>query len=473
MSISRTSSSPELLLPLDRTAPEPLHRQLERGLREAVRTGRLAPDAVVPSSRALADQLGTSRGVVVEAYEQLIAEGYLSSRPGGTTRVARGGARAPRSTIVTVGVPIEIDLRPGRPDLAQFPRSAWSRSVRRALIEAPGERLGYLDGRGVPELRMALAAYLDRVRGTSIDAADVVISSGFTQGLRLLVEALGRRGSAVVAIEDPAHLTSRLVITAAGGRLVPIPVDADGIRVDRLAHIGVDAVLVTPAHQYPTGVVLSPERRAALLAWSERSGALILEDDYDAEYRFDRAPVGALQGLAPDRVVYIGSASKTLAPGLRLGWLAAPRPVAEQLAEAKLLVDSGSPALDQLAFADFLSHGELDRHLRRVRPTYRRRREALLAVLARDLPEVTPVGTSAGLHVLAWLPPTVDEAALVTAARDAGIALEGVAASASPGSPVDRAGRGGLILGYGGADERAIARGVRRLAGLVAAAATG
>ena len=465
----RTSSDLELLIPLQRDEAQPLHRQLEEGLREAIRGGRLAPGAAVPSTRALARQLDVSRGIVVEAYEQLIAEGYLLSRPGGATRVASTAIATPVARGADeVGRSVDIEFRSGRPDLNLFPRQAWHRSVRRVLNEAPAERLGYLDGRGVPELRSSLASYLNRVRGTAARPDNVVVSSGFVQGLRLVAEALCARGSRRIGLEDPGHAEARTIAERAGLEVVGIPVDESGLRVDALETAGVDIVLVTAAHQYPTGGVLPPDRRAALIAWASDGPRVVIEDDYDAEFRYDREPIGSLQGLAPECVVYAGSASKVLAPGFRLGWIVAPASLADAVAQAKLWADHGSPALEQLAFADFLEHGELDRHLRRMRPIYRRRRDALLEALRRHLPELRPAGASAGLHVLAWLPPDVDETRVVEAARGAGIAIEGLSRRMIRPQNV-----GGLVFGYGTPDEATIERGVRRLADVIATVRSG
>lgn len=459
----RTSSAPEVLVPLDRASGDPLHRQLEQGLREAVRSGRLGPGSPLPSTRALAAELGVSRGIVVEAFEQLAAEGYLTSRPGGITRVAPNARAARTRRPVTVPLTYGFDFRPGRPDLDGFPRDAWVRSVRRALTEAPSERLGYLDGRGVPELRAALADYLDRARGTAADPGSMVICSGFSQGLKLVAGVLRRRGARRVATEDPTQPENRADMLALGYSVVELPVDGAGIRVDMLDAADIDLVIVTAAHQYPTGAVLSADRRAALVAWAERRDGYVVEDDYDAEFRYDREPIGAIQGLSPDRVVYAGSASKTLAPGLRLGWLLVPGGLIEDVALAKQVADLGSPAIDQLAFADFIRHGELDRNLRRLRVTYRARRDRLLEALARHLPDFRPVGASAGIHVLAWLPPDLDEATVVEAAKLAGLRVQGVGPRAGdPSAP------GGLILGYGLVPEHRIEPGVELLATVVA-----
>jgi GntR family transcriptional regulator/MocR family aminotransferase len=441
----------------------PLHRQIETSIREAIRAGRLPRGSSLPPSRALAADLGVSRGVVVEAYQQLTAEGYLASRSGGYTRVAAGPAppaaalsqeRAPRPA---------IDLSYGRADVSSFPRAAWLRSIRAALADAPNEVFGYLSGRGVPQLRTAMAEYLNRVRGTVADPEQMVICTGYAQGVTLLIGVLAARGAKRLALEDPSSNDDALpAARAAGLDVVGIPVDGDGIRVDALRDSGADAVILTPSHQWPTGSVLSARNRAAVIRWAAERGAVIVEDDYDAEYRYDRTPVGSVQGLAPEHVVYAGSASKTLAPGLRLGWFVLPAHLTEPMAAAKVAADRGSAALEQMALADFVTRGEFDRHLRRMRPVYRRRRDALLAALARHLPWLEPDGVSAGLHLVAWLPPHLDEAAVVAAARRAGVGLDAVGPYR-----ISNPGPGGLIFGYATVSERAIAEGVATLARVI------
>jgi GntR family transcriptional regulator/MocR family aminotransferase len=461
---SRTSSAGELLVELRRDDPAPLHRQLEHELRAAIRAGRLLPNAALPSSRALADQLGLSRGVVVEAYEQLVAEGYLTSRPGGATRVADNVATSkearPTRPMPPGFGPLRIDFGYGRPDVSQFPRQLWLKSLRRVMNEAPSERFGYLDLRGAPELREALAAYLNRVRNTSAVAEDIVISNGFAQALRLVVQVVKSQGGRRIAGEDPGFQDLRLAAADHDVEVVPIPVDDSGLDVAALARSSVDAVVVTPAHHFPIGAVMSAERRAALVAWAKDRDALILEDDYDAEYRYDREPIGALQGLLPSHVIYAGSASKTLAPGLRLGWMLVPPPLVELIARKKEEIDRGSASLEQLAFADFLAHGEFDHHLRRMRPIYRARRDVLLDAIQCDLPDLRPVGASAGLHVFAWLPPGVDEASVVRRAAAAGVGIYGL--SQYGYASID--GPGGIIFGYGAVTEREIVEGVRLVA---------
>jgi GntR family transcriptional regulator/MocR family aminotransferase len=337
------------------------------------------------------------------------------------------------------------------------------RSVRRALNETPSERFGYLDGQGMPELRIALADYLNRVRGTAAHPEHIVICSGFSQGLKLVATVLREDGARRVAIEEPSQGEGRNDLRSMGLDVIEIPVDEHGLRVDLLDGADVDAVVVTAAHQYPTGGVLPAERRSSLVAWAERRGGTVIEDDYDAEFRYDREPIGAIQGLRPERVVYAGSASKILAPGLRLGWFIVPAALADRVTLAKWTADLGSPAIDQLAFADFLARGELDRHLRRLRPIYRTRRDILLASLDRHLPELRPVGASAGLHVLAWLPPDITETAVVTAAKQAGIRVQGI--GPRPGGVSAPA---GLTFGYGAIDASAIDEGIQRLAAVIA-----
>jgi len=444
-------------------APVPLHRQIETSIREGIRAGRLPRGSSLPPTRVLAADLGVSRGVVVEAYQQLAAEGYLTSRAGGYTQVAAGPA-APAAAPRPVGEPKPaIDLSYGRADVSSFPRAAWLRAIRGALTDAPNEVFGYLTGRGVPQLRTSLAEYLNRVRGTVAEPDHMVICTGYAQGVTLLTGVLAAAGAKRLALEDPSSNDDALpAARAAGLEVVGIPVDGDGIRVDLLRATGADAVILTPSHQWPTGAVLSARNRAAVIGWATERGAIIIEDDYDAEYRYDRTPVGALQGLAPGHVVYAGSASKTLAPGLRLGWFVLPGHLTEPMAAAKIAADRGSPALEQVALADFIARGEFDRHLRRMRPVYRRRRDALLSALARHLPWLEPVGVSAGLHLVTWLPPHLDEDAVVGAARRAGVGLDAVGPYR-----ITNPGPGGLIFGYATVSERAIAEGVARLARVV------
>ena len=454
--------SPGLLVELEREGEgdAPLHEQIERSIREDVRAGRLATGARLPSSRSLAAELGVSRGVVSEAYGQLAAEGYLLARQGAPVRVARAvRAPAPRAPAPSLLPSFTYRLDPGLPDLAGFPRDRWLRSLRAAWRQAPIDAVGYPDPRGVPALRETLAEYLGRARGAAADPEQLTICTGFAQGLSLIARWLRGRGVNRVAIEDPGWHTQRLIVEQAGLEVEPVPVDAEGLRVDLLTESAAAAVIVTPAHQFPTGAVLSSERRAALIEWAERGERLIVEDDFDAELRYDRTRVGALQGLAPERVAYLGSASKRLVPAMRLGWMLTPSWLGWPLISVKAIEDRGSEAIGQLALHDFIARGELDRHLRRMRLRYQRRREALMEALARHLPRARVKEGAAGLYELAELPEDVDEPALISAAASRGVGLEGLALHRfRPAGPP------GLVLGFAGLPEPAIEQSIRLVA---------
>ena len=458
-----TGRTTELLLALARDGGRPLGAQIEDQLRAAIRSGALKPGAAVPSTRDLARQLGVSRGLVVDAYAQLGAEGYLVVRQGARPRVAaapgeEGGVDEPAPAPVP-----RYDFRPAMPDVSMFPRDAWLRCVRRALATMTDEDLGYGDPRGVPRLRAALADYLGRVRGVVSDPSRIVITSGYMQSEGLVCRALAAAGARRVAVERPGHPVQRAIVARAGLEPVPVDVDEQGLRVEDLDRAGADAVILTPAHQFPLGVPLSGERRTTLLRWLRARDAIAVEDDYDAEYRYDRAAVGALQGLEPDRVVYAGSASKTLAPALRIAWLAVPPRLLAAVAAEKQLADRGTAHIEQHAFAEFLAAGELDRHLRRMRARYRARRDTLVAALADTLPEATVEGIAAGLHATVRLPAGHDEGAILAAAGRRRVALETMAEYDGDGPPT-------LLLGYGQIAEAAIRPGVAEIAAAVRAA---
>ena len=443
---------------LDRGGEQPLYEQLERALRHAIRSGSLPAGARLPSSRGLAAELGISRGVVTSAYEQLAAEGYLETSQGAPVRIA-GGVRAqpPRPPAPSLLQKFAYDFTPGLPDLAGFPRDRWLRSLRAAWRETALDAIGYADPRGVPELRTALADYLGRARGTAADPEHVIVCTGFRQGLSLTCRWLRASGIEHVALEDPGWHAHRLIVEDAGLTVTPIAVDGEGIDVAALEASDADAVVVTPAHQFPTGAVLSARRRAALIEWADRGDRLIIEDDYDAELCGER--VGALQGIAPDRVLYIGSASKRLAPGMRLGWMLPPSWMSWALISAKAIEDAGSEIAGQLALADFIARGELERHLRRMRRRYRQRRDQLLDSLARELPDWLPSPSGGGLHLTVALPHSVDEPALLTAAARRGVGLEGLSLHSYTGDCPP-----GLVMGHAYMAEPAIERGVQLLA---------
>ncbi|HEV2997989.1 MAG TPA: PLP-dependent aminotransferase family protein [Solirubrobacteraceae bacterium] len=474
---SGPASGPELLIELDRAARGSLRAQLENGLREAVRSGRLAAGGRLPATRALAADLGVSRRLVVDAYAQLLAEGYLVARHGAGTFVAEAaGALAP-SPRESVPRAVRFDFFPGYPDLASFPRGPWLRALRETLREMPHDRLGYPDSHGAVELRNALAEHLRRVRGVAADPGAIVVCSGAAQALVLLARVLAgvSAGPDVatpqlqprlrIAVEDPGLPPQRRILAAYGAHVTALPVDEDGARVGELKALTaggerLDAVLVTPAHQSPTGVALAPERRAELLEWAGANGAVVIEDDYDAEYRYDRAPLAALQGLAPDRVIYLGTVSKTLAPALRLGWMVLPPRLVGAVAEEKVVADSGSPTLDQLALARLIESGAYDRHLRQARRRYRARRDALVAAVAAHLPGARVTGVAAGLHAVVRLDREVEGAALVEAARGHSVAVYPLGYCYAEVRPRDE----GLVLGYANLSEPAIEEGIRRLA---------
>jgi GntR family transcriptional regulator / MocR family aminotransferase len=448
-----TSYGPELLIQLRGGRRR---AQLEDRLRELVRDGTLSAGSRLPSSRSLAGDLEVSRRLVVDAYAQLLAEGYLVSQPGGGTYVADTAGVPDGASVQAPARSLQFDFFPGAPDLASFPRALWARAVRDVLRSAPPSAFAYPDPRGAAELRRQLSAYLRRVRGVVVEEDSLVVCAGATQGLALLGRALAHRGTEAIAVEDPGLPPHRAVLSYAGLQVRGVPVDEEGMRVDA---VDASAVVVTPAHHCPTGVALSPARRGALVQWA-RAGGLVIEDDYDAEFRYDRAPLGALQGLAPEHVVYLGTVSKTLAPGLRLGWLALPAHLLDAVLEAKVLDDLGSSTIEQLALARLIQTAAYDRHLRKARRRNRLRRDALVAALARELPDARVSGISAGLHALVRLPSAVDAQRLLARAAERSVGVYPLSVHMiEPPTHTDA-----LVLGYANLAEPAIAEGVRRLA---------
>ncbi|MFE1313620.1 PLP-dependent aminotransferase family protein [Streptomyces sp. NPDC058755] len=422
-----------------------LRRGLTDALRDAVRTGRLAPGTRLPSSRSLAADLGIARNTVAEAYADLVAEGWLTARQGSGTQVAERVVVPPPDTAPrrrAPGRPI-YSLIPGSPDLAAFPRAEWLKAARRALATAPFDALGYGDPRGRPELRTALAGYLARARGVRTDPDTIMITAGFSHALRILGALLRARGVRTVAVESYGLDVHWGLLRSAGLATPALPYDELGTDTGALSDEG--AVLVTPAHQFPMGMPLHPDRRTAVVEWARRTGGLVLEDDYDGEFRYDRQPVGALQGLDPDRVVYLGTASKSLAPGLRLGWMALPPSLVEEAAAAKGRIDTCG-ALDQLTLAEFMVSGAYDRHVRSSRLRYRRRRDALAAAVADRAPEVRVTGIAAGLHAVLRLPPGTEQS-VIQAATWQGLALHGLAFHRHPEAASESL--DALVVGYG------------------------
>ncbi|MFJ9725285.1 PLP-dependent aminotransferase family protein [Streptomyces sp. NPDC101209] len=422
-----------------------VRRGLTDALREAVRTGRLAPGTRLPSSRALAADLGIARNTVAEAYTDLVAEGWLTARQGSGTRVAERTVVPPADAAPRPrprSGPAH-SLVPGTPDLGSFPRAQWLRAARRALATAPNTALGYGDPRGRVELRTALAGYLARARGVRADPERILVCAGISHGLRVLGAVLRARGASTIAVESYGLLAHWDLLADAGLRTVPLPFDERGTDPRELTDES--AVLLTPAHQFPMGGTLHRDRRAAVVDWARRTGGVVVEDDYDGEFRYDRQPVGALQGLDPDHVVYAGTASKSLAPGLRLAWLVLPPDLAGEAARAKGHIDTCG-ALEQLTLAEFLVSGAYDRHVRAARLRYRHRRDALVAAVARRAPHVHATGIAAGLHLVLSLPPGT-EGATVRAADWQGLALHGLRRYRHPAATVEE--RDALVVGYG------------------------
>ena len=472
MTVEWTGLGPELLIHLDRDAAEPLRVQLECELRDAIRDGRLGSGERLPSSRTLAAGLGISRGLVSECYAQLQAEGYLVSRGGSATRVSGSAQPPPKAARrIPSEPPPGVDFRVGVPDMTAFPREDWAWALRKACREIPSEQLRYsfpqtqsmaMDATGSPALQSVLAAYLRRVRRAATDPELIVACTGFAQGLSLTVNALIRRGIRTIAVEDPGDQSHRTIAEYAGAEVVAAPVDADGVLIDALEATNARAVVVTPAHQSAYGGVLGPRRRQELVAWARDRDAIIVEDDYDAEFRYDREPVGALQGLAPDRVVLLGSVSKSLAPALRIGWMVVPPALFEPVAEAKLNTDRGSPLIEQLAFAALVESGRYDKHLRAMRTRYAARRAALVDALAEHVPGRTLSGLEAGFHAVLELSASADEQAIAAAARERGVGLYPMSTWRT-----DTTGPPALVIGFGNLSERTIHQAVATVADLL------
>lgn len=431
-------------------------------LRDAVRSGRLAPTTLLPPSRTLAADLGLARNTVADAYAELVAEGWLDSRQGAGTWVVNAvrplASPRPRGSRVA---PVH-NLMPGSPDVAEFPRSQWVACTRRALANAPNEALRMGDPLGRSELREALAEYLARARGVRTSPESIVICAGVRQGVELLVRALG----GPIAVEAYGLFLFRDAIAALGVPTLPIGVDDDGAMVSELGGLDVPAVLLTPAHHNPLGMPLSSSRRATVLEWAERTGGFVLDDDYDGEFRYDRQPIGALQALRPEKVAYLGSTSKSLSQALRLGWMVLPDALVAAVVEAAGGQQFTVDAISQLTLADFIAGGYYDRHIRRMRARYRRRRDALVSVLSQF--DVGVRGLAAGVNLLVTLPDGT-EPEVIRCAGEAGVALTGLSVMRHPRAHRDLPDPDGVIVGFAAPAEHAFAAAVSALCAVLTA----
>ncbi len=480
----RSAPPAALLLSLDPRGAEPLYRQLHEGLRDAVLSGRVAPGTTLPSTRALAAELGVSRNTVLLAFDQLAAEGYLEGAARSGTRVARafaarsrpgpagpppaGGmlsargqaiARSPMPSLSRGGTGPR-PFRVGVPALDAFPLALWARLTARRWRLGP--MLDYGDPSGFLPLREAIAEYVRAARGARCGADQVLVVGGSQQGVGLASRVLIDPGAAVW-MEDPGYPGARAALLGAGAKLVPVPVDGEGLAVDmgrRLAP-GASMAYVSPSHQFPLGVTMSAARRLELLRWAAQTGAWLLEDDYDSEFRYDARPLASLQGMDEDgRVMYVGTFSKTLFPALRLGYLIVPESLIDAFRAARAAADRHSPTVDQAVLADFLSGGHFTRHVRRMRRLYQERQGVLVAAIRDCLEgrlEARP--SPAGMHLVAWLTPGTDDEAAAAAAASVGVEAAPLSRYSATLPP-----RGGLLLGWAGYAPAAIVEGVDRLA---------
>jgi GntR family transcriptional regulator/MocR family aminotransferase len=477
---------PDILL--DANSTTPLHQQLYTGLRAAILEGRLAASTRLPATRALAHELGVSRNTVLDAYAQLLAEGYVEGRTGSGTYVHRAlpdemlqvhnnttlpqpiaqKRRLSQRGALLAATPVSISrdsglpraFRPGLPAFDTFPFEIWARLMMRHWRRPPPELLTYGDPAGYPPLREAIAEYLVAARGVRCTPEQVIIVAGSQQGLDLAARVLLDVGDNVW-IEDPGYVGARGALQSAGADLVPVPIDREGLNVAEgiLRCSAARLVYITPSHQYPLGVTMSLPRRLALLDWAHQAGAWVLEDDYDSEYRYTGRPLPALQGLDTEqRTIYLGTLSKTLFPSLRLGYLVVPADLTSAFVAAKAVADRHAPSVEQAVLADFITEGHFARHIRRTRMLYVQRQTILLEA-ARALSgmlEVSPA--EAGMHLVGWLPPGISDTEVSMRAARAGVDAPPLSAYA-----LEALNRGGLLLGYAAVDEMEIRQGVQRL----------
>jgi GntR family transcriptional regulator/MocR family aminotransferase len=450
---------------LDRSQRDPLREQLAEQVRAAVLDGRLRAGVRLPASRVLAGELGVSRGVVVDAYEELRAQGFLRVAPRSAPVVAAvPGAGAPREPEPATRAPL-LDVTPESIDPALFDRRGWLRAYSTALGGASARVLDGGDLRGQASLRAALADYLGRTRGVVADPAQLVVCQGSTQAFALVGQLLAAIGVRRIAVEDPGPPQARAAASRAGLEVAPLPVDRDGASSDAIEVAGAQAVLLTPGHQLPTGALLAPPRRRAILAWAQRADGVIVEYDHDGDLRGDAGSPGALQASDTQRVIYVGTASRALVPGLRLGWALVPASLREQAAAIRAELGGPSPALDQLAFARLLRSAAFERHVRYVRAEYARRREAMLAALGGG----RALGDGGGVHLRLPLPDPIDHAALAASASAHRLRVRSLESYRQVPPPEVRE----LLVGYGRVPTAAAPLAAALLDRVIAGAAAG
>ena len=453
-------ANPILPIALDRRSATPLGRQLQTGLRDLIARGGLPAGTVLPPSRRLARELGVSRNVVLDAYGQLRHEGLLDARQGQGTRVrAKGHPRSPAKQQALW----RLDLHPDITDLAAFPRVEWGRAVAGALHDLPDRALGYRSARGIHELRVELAAYLARTRGVVAGPDSIIVCEGLMSAVGLVREALELRRIAVPRVAYPSLASA---LRRSGPPTTWLDVDGRGAVFGKLPPIPGCAALVEPAHHYPLGMPISPERTDTLMGWAHDHGGLILESDANADLHHGGPGPPALQCRVPDSCLLIGSVSRVLAPGLRLGWIVAPPALATMLARHKAGTEPASPVIDQMAFARFLADGELDRHLRRLRSGYRRRSKAFSSALEAELPDCAVTAPPSGFHVIIELPADTNEQAVVEAAAGSRVRLAGLGEHVLHGPPLPPA----LLAGYGALPEASARRAASAIRRAISAA---